>query len=66
MKLLYIKEPYEIQSMTNNTNMQIESLRSAIGEALKSHYLTEEEANTYYYELNRLNTLGTTNNRLGV
>lgn len=66
MKLLYIKEPYEIQSMTNNTNIQIESLRSAIGEALKSHYLTEEEANTYYYELNRLNTLGTTNNRLGV
>lgn len=66
MKLPYIKESYEFQSMANNTNIQIESLKAKIVEALSSHYLTEEEANSYYSELNRLNTLGTTNNRLGV
>ena len=64
-RLLYIRDSNLSQSTINNTNMNIETLKDEIQSALNSHLLTEEEANSYYYELNKLNTLGTTKNRLG-
>lgn len=60
-RLLYGQD----QGLINNTNMSIEMVRGRIEEAVNMHILTEEEANKYYYDLNKLNTLGTTKNRLG-
>ncbi len=63
--LIYIKDISNYQSMVNSTNLNIEALKGEIEQAVSTHLLTEEEVNTYYYELNRLNTLGTVKNRLG-
>lgn len=63
--LLNIQDSNLSQGLINSTNMNIEALKGEIQSALSAHFLTEEEANSYYYELNRLNTLGTTKNRLG-
>ncbi len=60
-RLLYAQDP----GLITNTNMSIEMLRGKVEEAVNAHFLTEEEANKYYSELNKLNTLGTTKNRLG-
>ncbi len=53
------------QSIINTTNISIEQLKAGVESAVSTHYLTEEEAISFYSELNRLNTLGTTRNRLG-
>lgn len=63
-KLLYVQDPYQLQSIINSTNMKLEAINAQIQEAVGNHFLTEEEARKYYSELNRLNTLGTANNRL--
>lgn len=64
-RLVYIQDIMQSQSIINTTNISIEQLKAGVESAVSTHYLTEEEAISFYSELNRLNTLGTTRNRLG-
>lgn len=63
--LLYIQDYNLSQSTITSTNLSVEELKDKIQSAIDSHFLTEDEANNYYHELNKLNTLGTIKNRLG-
>lgn len=63
--LLYIQDYNLSQSAITSTNLSVEELKDKIQSAIDSHFLTEDEANNYYHELNKLNTLGTIKNRLG-
>lgn len=63
-ELLYVKDTYSTQSLINSTNMNIETLKAELSVALESHIVTSEEAETYLRDINRLNTLGTANQRM--
>lgn len=64
ISLLYLQDPFQNQSIITKTNTNIEAIKGEIQEAVDADYLTEEDAKSYYYELNKLTAMGFANNRM--
>lgn len=63
-RLLYVQDSYQTQSLINSTNMNIETLKAELSVALESHIITSDVAENYLREINRLNTLGTSTQKM--